>query len=154
MRPRSRTEAILGRLEMGGPGCWEWQGALSCGYGSVKVGTGSSLVHRLVYELIIGPIPDGLQIDHLCRNRRCARPSHLEPVTQRVNLLRGNTLTAMHAAKTHCVNGHELVPENVWVRPRNGNKSRTCRVCIRKRNRESKVRRVARRRGANLRLSA
>lgn len=101
--------------------CWFWQGAVqSKGYGSVGHQGRVWSTHRLAYELLIGPIPDGLQIDHLCRNRRCCNPAHLEPVTARMNLLRA-------VRKESCVRGHEYTPENTI--PKKGGSQRNCRTC-------------------------
>jgi hypothetical protein len=96
-------------------GCWLWQrGRDSNGYGHIRVpGVGARRVHRVVYEHLVGPIPTGLHIDHLCRVTTCCRPDHLEPVTQRVNTLRGATVNADHAQRTHCPRGHELAGENL-----------------------------------------
>lgn len=118
-----------------GPGCWEWAGSVSAtGYGKFYV-DGPRLAHRVAYELTRGPIPDGLQIDHLCRNRRCVNPAHLEAVTQRVNILRGEGPCAKHARKTQCINGHDLSPENLYFyRQANGDHTRVCRTCVRIRN--------------------
>lgn len=87
-------------------GCWFWTGALTRGYGSFNTGGKRKYAHRLAYEELVGPIPDGLQIDHLCRVPNCVNPEHLEPVTQRENLRRGNSPPAMNAAKTTCPQGH------------------------------------------------
>ena len=86
------------------------------------------LTHRLAYTVWRGDIPDGLQIDHLCRQRACCNPDHLEAVSCRENLLRGETLTAREAAQTHCLRGHELVGHNVYRRP-DGTNKRECRTC-------------------------
>ena len=91
----------------------------------------------MAYELFIGPIPDGLTIDHLCRNPNCVNPTHLEPVTMWENLMRGDTLTARKAAQTHCVHGHEFTPENTYVK---ANGCRLCKACARDRVREIKRR--------------
>lgn len=91
-------------------GCWEWLRAMySNGYGAVGYQGRQRLVHRISYEVFVGPIPEGLTLDHLCRNRACINPSHLEPVTQRENLLRGQTLTAAYAQRTLCKKGHPLI---------------------------------------------
>ena len=110
-------------------GCWQWTGALKAnGYGSFCAGGRNSVTyaHRWSYEHHIGRIPDGFHIDHLCRNRACVNPGHLEPVTARTNLLRGEGLTARRAAQTHCGNGHEFTEDNVYVKP---NGCRDCRQC-------------------------
>ncbi len=113
--------------------CWRWRGASDPkGYGRVgRMINGKAvtkLAHRVVYEAWVGAIPEGLQLDHLCRNHACVNPDHLEPVTQRENLLRGDTITARNAAKTHCLRGHEFTSDNTYVRP--GGK-RNCRTCMR-----------------------
>lgn len=124
-------------------GCWQWAGSIQAesGYGYIRLSpTKRSRVHRVAYESIVGPIPDGLQLDHLCRNRACLNPAHLEPVTSRVNTLRGMTVTAANAAKTHCINGHEFTPANTYVNPRRGNRS--CRACSAASARRAKARRA------------
>ena len=110
-------------------GCWDWVGCVArSGYGRLRDGRGNTRnAHRVMYERLRGPIPTGLQIDHLCRNRRCVNPDHLEPVTQRVNLLRGKTLVARQAAQTHCKRGHPLTEDNIYRL----NGSRRCRSCKR-----------------------
>lgn len=107
-------------------GCWLWVGATrGTGYGAFGIGRRQFQAHRVAYELLVGPIPQGLQIDHLCRVRRCVNPAHLEPVTQRENLLRGNTIVAAQAAQTHCKRGHLFDEANTRVR----NGQRLCRAC-------------------------
>lgn len=124
--------------------CWPWMGAQQGGgYGVVGVKGKSRRVHRVIFEILVGPIIPGLVLDHLCRNRACCNPAHLEPVTNRVNLLRGIGLTAVHAAKTHCIHGHELTPENTYHPPKRPN-GRCCRVCRRRFCNESSRRRRAR----------
>lgn len=110
--------------------CWNW--TASCdrkGYGrftvahDVKVGA-----HRFAYEQVVGAIPDGLDLDHLCRNRACVNPNHLEPVSHKENVRRGESwLTS--ASKTHCPSGHEYAGGNLYVRPSDG--ARMCRSCVR-----------------------
>ena len=106
--------------------CWIWNGALDrAGYGRMVGGNGGNgLAHRIAYELVIGPIPcDKPHIDHLCRNRACVRPDHLEPVTQSENNQREG------AARTHCKHGHPLAGENVSIRRTRG--GRECLACRR-----------------------
>jgi hypothetical protein len=114
------------------PACWLWRGTIDRhGYGTIRQsrcdGGRQLRAHRAVYELVVGPAPDGLDLDHLCRNRRCVRPDHLEPVTRRTNLLRGDTVTARNAAKTHCKNGHPFNEQHTYRR-KDG--SRFCRTCL------------------------
>lgn len=99
-------------------GCWEWTGHLINGYGSI----GGRLAHRVSYMEIVGQIPDGLELDHLCRNTLCLNPEHLEPVTKRENLRR------VVIAKTHCKRGHEFTPENTWLDTKR--RARHCRTCV------------------------
>lgn len=111
--------------------CWVWTGRLSHGYGVIQIGTlampTTVLAHRLAWEMENGrQFPKGLEPDHLCRRPSCMKPLHLEPVTHRENMLRGNTFAARQAARTHCPQGHEYSPENTYV-SRNG--SRSCRAC-------------------------
>lgn len=131
LRERLLGNAII-NLETG---CWEWTGTRNPkGYGMLRTGgRRRQLVHRVSYEMTYGPIPEGLQIDHLCRVRNCLNPAHLEAVTNQVNTLRGETVTAANAAKTHCSQGHEFTPENTHMEAYG---ARRCLTCRRKRNRE------------------
>lgn len=109
-------------------GCWVWHGAFSNKrnkwlYGLISVDRKLKMAHRVMYEQTVGPIPDGLQLDHLCRNTKCVNPAHLEPVTAKENIARSINF---QASKTRCVKGHELVGPNLYVKP-NGN--RECRIC-------------------------
>lgn len=106
--------------------CWQWIGCVnSRGYGCVSVDGKVQLTHRVSYEIHTGPIPDGLQIDHLCRNKKCCNPSHLEAVTQKVNCERTD-----QATKERCVHGHPLAGTNLRVKPvAGGLTKRQCRVC-------------------------
>jgi hypothetical protein len=108
--------------------CIEWKYALSHnGYGLKRIGNKMVRVHRFVYEVCYGKIPDGLVIDHLCRNRKCINPHHLELTTIKENTLRGVGPTAMNAKKTHCKHGHEFNDENTYIR-KDGR--RNCKKCL------------------------
>jgi hypothetical protein len=110
--------------------CWEWIGYRNTnGYGCVFDKTARRMVraHRWAYERWVGPIPDGLQIDHLCRNKRCVNPAHLEPVTLVENVLRGESPWAQRRRQTHCKNGHAFSPENTHISRLRG--TRRCRKC-------------------------
>jgi HNH endonuclease len=123
----ARFWALVGRRQPNE--CWEWQGCwASDGYGKVQLDGRGVGAHRVAWELTNGPIPAGLTIDHLCRNRRCVNPAHLEAVTQQVNVLRGTSSAAVNARRTHCVNGHEFTPENTYLY--NDGRRRVCRTCI------------------------
>lgn len=98
------------------------------GYGRYKHKGKTRLAHRYVYEALNNHIPADRQIDHLCRVRNCVNPAHLEVVTSRENVLRGNAITAINSKKTHCIHGHELSGENLFIR-RDGR--RRCQVCER-----------------------
>ena len=95
--------------------CWLWRGALSDGYGVWWVARANKPAHVSAYVDARGPLPDGMQLDHLCRVRSCCNPAHLEPVSCRTNLLRGDTLAAANAKKTHCPKGHALADSNLYV---------------------------------------
>ena len=106
-------------------GCWLWTAAIARGYGVFWFEGRQGPAHRYAYERWAGPIPDGLQLDHLCRVRNCVNPNHLEPVTCRENLLRGETFNATNAARTHCPQGHEYDEKNTYV----WRSQRHCRPC-------------------------
>ena len=110
-----------------------FHGALTKGYGAIGAGgRGRPLyAHRVAYELMIGPIPAGYDIDHLCREPRCCNPAHLEAVPHRENILRGNTWGAKNAAKTECMHGHPFDAENTYI----WHGQRKCKQCQRDRQR-------------------
>lgn len=111
-------------------GCWESTvGVNDNGYALISINNKTVRKHRFVYEQMVGPIPDGLYLDHLCRNRACCNPAHLEPVTHRENSLRGISPAAARARQTHCIHGHELVGDNAYAPPSKPN-ARLCRACM------------------------
>jgi hypothetical protein len=110
------------------PTCWIWKGVvLNGGYGQIKVKGKKFTAHRFFYELLVAPVPEGLTLDHLCRVRTCVNPVHLEPVTGRVNTLRGNNPCAQNARKTHCKQGHPLSGTNLYLKPSGARICLTCR---------------------------
>jgi hypothetical protein len=113
-------------------GCWIWQGTKSGGYGQIAVNGKQLYVHRASYECFKAKIPDGLTLDHLCKNKRCCNPEHLEPVTMRVNVLRSENPCAVNAKKTTCPRGHEYDQDRSKVG------GRQCRKCRQIRYRELK----------------
>lgn len=132
---RPVVERFLEKFEIGPPEqCWEWKANLDVkGYGQFMVyRRGRAVVkyaraHRFSYEHFVGPIPDGLQLDHLCRNPRCVNPGHLEPVTEAENRRRGKN-GVLKVRRTHCKHGHALTPDNVYVKS-DGFGTRQCRIC-------------------------
>ena len=110
--------------------CWVWEGSDSGnGYGRISVAGRTRAVHILVYEIYIGPVPEGLVLDHDCRNRLCCNPEHLIPRTNLENTLIGEGPTAINARKVECKRGHPLEGDNVITRNRNGRVHRECRKC-------------------------
>lgn len=121
-------------------GCWNWSGAIgNHGYGVLMLWDGkkrqTKLAHRVSYERFVGPFPKGLYSDHLCRNRRCINPKHLEPVTLSENIRRGEAgkkTGAKNRAKTHCPKGHPYSGDNLLLETQHGGKyqRRACKTCI------------------------
>lgn len=128
--------------------CWLWRGGISSsGYGHLVRNGVNYMAHRYAYEQVVGPIPEGLVLDHLCRVPPCVNPAHLEPVTNAENLRRGVNVgavaQALQRAKTHCPQGHAYDDANTYVRPG----PRACREC-RKCHTEAARRYNARKRAA------
>lgn len=124
---RSPLVRFLAKVERTDSGCWVWRGAIARpGYGRFFLGTTVQWAHRCAYILLIGPIPKGTEIDHLCRNLLCVNPEHLEAVSHRENVRRGNA-GKNWSAKTHCPQGHTYTDENTY----RWNNMRFCRTCQR-----------------------
>lgn len=132
--PRFRTghsvplaERFWPRVDVGAvTGCWLWQGNIDTkGYGRFGHEGRSCYAHRVAYELLVGDIPEGLVLDHLCRVTACVNPAHLEPVTRVENIMRGEGYCATNARKSHCPQGHPLEGDNLM----SGLDYRRCRTC-------------------------
>jgi len=131
-RVRSIEERLLNKMiPEPNSGCWLWTGATNKdGYGSIDFNGKNRKAYRVAYELLKGPIPQGLTIDHLCRVPSCINPAHLEPTTIRENILRGNGNAAINARKTICPKGHPYSPENTYL----SNRKRSCKTCDKQRH--------------------
>jgi hypothetical protein len=109
--------------------CWEWAASVrKDGYGRFLLNGEATLAHLVAYRCLVGPIPADLALDHLCRNRRCVNPEHLEPVTDKVNILRGNAPAAINSRKTHCQRGHPLKGDNLGVDSTGRRRCKKCKI--------------------------
>lgn len=136
------TDLVRSETAENDKGCWVWQRMKNRkGYARIRWNGKIIEIHRMAYEAFIGPIPEGLVIDHLCRNPSCLNPEHLEAVTHKENTLRGNAPSALYAKQTHCKHGHPLSGANLRVEKDGG---RTCKTCNREAVRRYKARKVAR----------
>ena len=112
--------------------CWVWMGGvMGKGYGHIWSGNRLRPSHCIAWEWAHGPMSEGLQIDHLCRNPRCVNVGHLDAVTGKVNVLRGEGPTAKHARQTHCKNGHPLSGDNLSFHKSGTRRYRNCKTCVR-----------------------
>jgi hypothetical protein len=128
----TRIQRFASKIHIETSGCWRWLGRISTrGYGRFGM---SEYAHRFSYTLFVGPVPDGLVLDHLCRNRWCVNPEHLEAVTSRENIERGNK--AGRPPKTHCIRGHAFTPENTRMANTRRWTQQVCLACRRIRDRQ------------------
>lgn len=141
MTYHSNEARLEGRIKVDANGCHNWTGFIDPkGYGMVWDGRTMTRTHRFAYIIAKGAIPNGLQLDHLCRNRRCCNPAHLEPVTARENIFRGEGIAVKRARATHCQRGHPFDEQNTrWIKGR----YRWCRECGRAAARKAYARRKA-----------
>ena len=110
--------------------CWVWTGSRHpTGYGQFAAKGGTKRSHRFAWELLVGEIPHAMTLDHICRNKPCVNPDHMEVVTAQENNLRSGSFSALNARKTHCRHGHEFTPENTYVQYNKGKPGRRCRTC-------------------------
>ena len=158
--PQPVLDRFLARVSKAPNGCHLWTGSMNhhTGYGRLSVDGKEHYAHRLAYTLLVGSIPDGMDVDHMCHNgdatcngeiecqhRRCVNPDHLEPVPHRVNMTRSHlAIAGKNARKTHCKRGHEFTPENTITRKT----GRACRTCHNLGQREYGARKRAERRAA------
>jgi hypothetical protein len=132
------NRVAISNIEYNNTPCWEWLGRKTkYGYGQFDTNNIAVLAHRWAYQYFIGLVPDGLELDHLCKNTSCVNATHLEPTTHKENVLRGNGPTAQNAIKTHCINNHAFTPENTYLRTDGG---RQCKTCIMARHEHRKFR--------------
>jgi hypothetical protein len=128
----SAVDRFWAKVDRQAEGCWLWTASTTRGYGTLTIDGRHTYAHRFSYELHVGPIPPGLDIDHLCRTPACVNPAHLEPVTHRENLRRGMAPSAKAAREGVCQRGHLFTPENTYIRK--DSDRRMCRKCQHMRN--------------------
>lgn len=138
MAKATLLERLLGKVKQDdATGCWLWTAYTHpTGYGRIAIGGGHTRnAHQVAYQLLVGPVADGLELDHLCRVRRCINPAHLEPVTHQINVIRGAI-----GMKTHCPYGHAYTTANTYRSPSRG--ARECRTCQRRREQARRTPRI------------
>lgn len=129
-------QRFFAKIEIATNGCWNWTAGTrgritpAGSYGAFSDGGKDFLAHRWAYETLVGPIPEGLEIDHACNNTMCVNPTHLRPATHWENVMRGNAPAAWQFAQVACKYGHAFTPENTYVRP---DGKRECLACRRSR---------------------
>lgn len=135
---KADIEAVKADCIIDENGCWVWTRSSRNGYAQIYMSSLAKTTkgHRLTYMLVKGDIPEGKVLDHLCRNKICVNPEHLEPVTTRENILRGEGKTAIRARQTHCIHGHPLSGYNLYITSRG---YRLCMSCQIERNKKANV---------------
>lgn len=125
---QSDLERLWGKIAKQQTPCWTWIGGrTAAGYGRFIVKSHSTFAHRVVYEVVRGAIPEGMTLDHLCKNTLCVNPDHMEVVTAAVNSSR---IVSANREKTHCAKGHEYTADNtIYGKQSDGSKHRTCKIC-------------------------
>lgn len=120
-------ERLHKKIEVSSGGCWEWKACLTkAGYGQIRIDGKTLYTHRVTYQHYKGILVPRLELDHLCRNRKCCNPEHLEQVTRKINQHRGFSPAGIQARQTHCKRGHPFIPENMINR---SNGRRICKIC-------------------------
>ena len=126
MLKRMLPERFMSKVDIQPDGCWLWNASKSNGYGYFRYNGNLGRAHRFSYQQIVGPIPDELELDHLCRNKDCCNPVHLEAVTHKENMRRCDA-GKNNSSKTHCLKGHPYDNENTYNRLNGGRGCRKCR---------------------------
>jgi hypothetical protein len=140
MKPKPLVIRLLSHIKRNGSGCFEWTGSKNnMGYGTINVNRMPALAHRISYLLFVGDIKSDMVVDHLCRNRSCINPSHLEQVTQGENMRRGVSVCAENARKKFCKRGHEFSTENIYALKNGGRECRKCNSIRKSRKKEMVV---------------
>jgi hypothetical protein len=133
LTPDAWRDRVVSVVRIDANGCWNWpQRLMPNGYGRISVGNERHYIHRVAYATAIGSIRDGLEIDHLCRNRACCNPAHLEPVTHRVNNLRSENFAGKRSRQLRCESGHLFDDANTYIAPNGTRKCRACRTVVRR----------------------
>ena len=142
------VERMLTKFDIDwGTVCWNWTASTNGRYGVIRTpDRGGQVAHRVMWEETVGLVPEGLELDHLCKNKLCVNPDHLEPVTRAENIRRGTAhdkAREYFAAITHCRYGHEYDEANTAYYTSEGYRKRHCRACSRRRSREAVARKAA-----------
>ena len=138
---KTLSDRIFPRIRLTSHGCWEWTGNKNVkGYGRFWMRGKDYMSHRVIYEHFKGRVSSNLCLDHLCRNRACQNPDHLEPVTNAINLKRGESFSTLNGNKTHCHRGHEFSKTNTYLTPQG---RRKCRACARLQKQLSRARQAS-----------